>query len=128
MAVGEVVRASDIEERRLRAERVRPGMAQRAEDVIGRQLRRPIGTDMPFVTVDLVAPVVIAKNQAVLMLLEAPGIALTAQGRALDAAAIGEVVQVMNLASRQVVEAEAIGPGRVRVRPGAAPLILAGRR
>ena len=55
-------------------------------------------------------------------------LALTAQGRALDAAAIGEVVQVMNLASRQVVEAEAIGPGRVRVRHGAAPLQFAGRR
>ncbi|BDG73027.1 flagellar basal body P-ring formation chaperone FlgA [Roseomonas fluvialis] len=128
MAVGEVVRASDIEERRLRAERVRPGMAQRAEDVIGRQLRRPIGSAMPFVTVDLVAPVVVAKNQLVLMVLEAPGLALTAQGRALEAAAIGEVVQVMNLASRQVVEAEVVGPARVRVRPGAAPLILAGRR
>jgi len=128
MAVGEVVRATDIEERRLRAERVRPGMAQRAEDVVGRQLRRPIGTDMPFATVDLVAPVVVAKNQLVLMLLEAPGLALTAQGRALEAAAVGDVVQVMNLASRQVVEAEAIGPGRVRVRHGAAPLQIAGRR
>jgi flagella basal body P-ring formation protein FlgA len=128
MAVGEVVRAQDIDERRLRAERVRPGMAQRAEEVIGRQLRRPVGTDMPFATVDLLAPVVVAKNQAVLMLLEAPGLALTAQGRALAAAAMGEVVQVMNLASRQVVEAEAIGPGRVRVRHGAAPLQFAGRR
>ena len=128
MAVGEVVRATDIEERRLRAERVRPGMAQRAEDVVGRQLRRPIGSAMPFVTIDLVAPVVVTKNQVVLMMLDAPGLTLTAQGRALEAAAIGEVVQVMNLASRQVVEAEAIGPGRVRVRHGAAPLQIAGRR
>jgi flagella basal body P-ring formation protein FlgA len=127
MAVGEVVRPRDIEERRQRAERVRPGMAQRAEDVVGRQLRRPIGTDMPFMTVDLVAPVVIAKNQAVLMLLDAPGLALTAQGRALEAAALGEILPVMNLASRQVVEAEAIGPGRVRVRPGAAPIQVARR-
>jgi flagella basal body P-ring formation protein FlgA len=128
LAVGEIVRAQDIEERRLRAERVRPGMAQRAEDVIGRQLRRPVGTDMPFATVDLLAPVVIAKNQPVLMLLDAPGITLTAQGRALEAAARGDVVRVMNLASRQVVEAEAIGPGQVRVRHGAAPLQIAGRR
>ena len=128
MAVGEVVRAADIEERRMRAERVRPGVAQRAEDVVGRQLRRPIGSAMPFVTVDLVAPVVVAKNQLVLMVLEAPGLALTAQGRAMEAAAIGEVVQVMNLASRQVIEAEAIGPGRVRVRPGATPMIVAGAR
>jgi flagella basal body P-ring formation protein FlgA len=128
MAVGEIVRAGDIEERRLRAERVRPGMAQRAEDVIGRQLRRPVGTDMPFATVDLLAPEIIAKNQAVLMLLDAPGMTLTAQGRALEAASRGAMVRVMNLASRQVVEAEAIGPGQVRVRHGAAPLQIAGRR
>jgi flagella basal body P-ring formation protein FlgA len=128
LAVGEVVGPRDIEERRLRAERVRPGTAQRAEEVVGRQLRRPVGTDMPFMTVDLLAPVVIGKNQPVLMVLEAPGLALTAQGRAMEAAALGEMVPVMNLASRQVVEAEAIGPGRVRVRPGAAPIQFAGRR
>jgi flagella basal body P-ring formation protein FlgA len=128
LAVGDIVGPRDIEERRIRAERARPGTAQRAEEVVGRQLRRPIGTDMPFMTVDLLAPVVIGKNQPVLMLLEAPGLALTAQGRAMEAAALGEMVPVMNLASRQVVEAEAIGPGRVRVRPGATPIQVAGRR
>jgi flagella basal body P-ring formation protein FlgA len=127
LAVGEMVRPGDIEERRLRAERVRPGTAQRAEDVVGRQLRRPVGTDMPFMTVDLLAPTVVAKNQLVLMVLEAPGLALTAQGRALEAAALGATVPVMNLASRSVVEAEAIGPGRVRVRPGAVPMQVARR-
>lgn len=127
IAVGEIVRPGDIEERRVRAERVRPGTAQRAEDVIGRQARRPVGSDLPFMLMDLVAPVVVAKNQPVLMLLDAPGLTLTAQGRALDSAAMGEVVPVMNLASRSVVEAEAIGRGRVRVRAGAVPLRVAGR-
>lgn len=127
LAVGEIVRPGDIEERRVRTERVRPGTAQRAEDVIGRQMRRPIGSELPFMLVDLVAPVVVAKNQPVLMLLEAPGLALTAQGRAMEAAAMGERVTVMNLASRSVVEAEAIGPGRVRVLSGAVPLVVARR-
>ena len=77
--------------------------------------------------VDLVAPVVVAKNQPVLMVLEAPGLALTAQGRAMEAAAMGERVTVMNLASRSLVEAQAIGPGRVRVLSGAVPLVVARR-
>lgn len=127
IAVGEILRPGDIAERRIRAERVRPGTAQRAAEVIGRQMRRPIGSDLPFMLVDLVAPVVVAKNQPVLMLLDAPGLALTAQGRAMEPAALGEVVPVMNLASRSVVEAEAIGPGRVRVRAGAVPLRVGGR-
>jgi flagella basal body P-ring formation protein FlgA len=127
MAVGDVLRATDVEERRSRAERVRPGTAQRAEDVVGRQLRRPIGAGLHFMTVDLVAPVVVAKNQPVVMLLEAPGLSLSARGRALEDAGMGEMVRVMNLLSRSVVEAEAIGPGRVRVTPGAVPMLVAGR-
>lgn len=127
LAVGEVIAARDIDERRIRAERVRPGTAQRAADVVGRQLRRPIGSDLPFMLSDLVAPVVVAKNQPVLMVLDAPGLALTARGRALEDAGMGDTVRVMNLLSRSVVEAEAIGPGRVRVTQGAVPVLLAGR-
>ena len=127
LAVGEVVRPGDIEQRRIRAERVRPGTAQRAEEVVGRQMRRPIGTDLPFMLVDLVTAAVVRKNQPVLMVLDAPGLSLTAQGRAMESAGLGERVPVMNLLSRSVVEAEAIGPGRVRVLPGAVPLRVAGR-
>lgn len=127
MAVGDIVGPEDLREIRQRAERVRPGTAQRAEDVVGKQLRRPIGSDLPFMTVDLVAPSVISKNQLVLMVLEGPGISLTAQGRAMEAASLGQMVPVMNLMSRSVVEAEAIGPGRVRVRPGSTPVTVARR-
>lgn len=127
LALGDVVGAADIETRRVRAERVRPGAAQREEEVVGRQLRRPVGSDLPFMLSDLMTPLVIARNEQVVMVLEAPGISLTARGRALDAAARGEMVRVMNLASRSVVEAEVMGPGRVRVQIGAAPMIMAGR-
>lgn len=127
LAVGEVVSPGDLRETRMRTERVRPGTAQRAEDVRGKQLRRPIAAELPFMLVDLTVPSVVGKNQTVLMVLEGPGIALTAQGRALDSAARGERIPVMNLASRTIVEAEAIGPGRVRVTPGAAPLQTARR-
>lgn len=127
LAVGEVVSPGDLREIRMRSERVRPGTAQRAEDVRGRQLRRPIGAELPFMLVDLTAPSVVRKNQMVLMVLEGPGIAMTAQGRAMDSAARGERIAVMNLLSRSVVEAEAIGPGRVRVTPGAVPLQSARR-
>ncbi len=57
-----------------------------------------------------------------LMLLDSPGIALTAQGQALEAGAIGERIRVLNPVSHAVVEAEVIGPDRVRVAPNAMPL------
>ena len=106
---------------RLRAERVRPGTAQSLDQVVGQQLRRPVTADMPFAAADLQAPAMVEKNAPVLLVLEAPGLSLSAQGRALEAAPRGAVVPVMNLASRSVVEGQVIGPGRVRVLAGPTP-------
>jgi len=115
LGIGEVVRASDLRPGRVRVERARAGAAQLPEQVVGQQLKRPLAAGMPFVMGDLGAPVMVAKNTLVTLLLEAPGIALSAQGRALDDAARGGVVPVMNLASRQVVEGVVVAPGQVRI-------------
>jgi flagellar basal body P-ring formation protein FlgA len=125
VGLGEVVGPADARLVRLRAERVQPGTAQRLDQVVGQQLRRPMTAEMPFASVDLAAPAMVEKNALVTMVLEAPGLSLSMQGRALEAAPRGAVVQVMNLASRSVVEGEVIGPGRVRVLMGAAPLAAA---
>lgn len=122
LSVGDVVKPEDVKLVQFRTERVRPGMAQRLEDVVGMQLRRPIGTDLPFMGADLMTPHVITKNETVVMIVEGPGLSLATQGRALEAAPRGGRLNVMNLSSRTVVEAEAIGPGRVQVRLGASPL------
>jgi flagella basal body P-ring formation protein FlgA len=126
LALGDLVGPADARLVRLRAERVRPGMAQSLEQVVGQQLRRPVGSELPFATADLGAPTLVGKNQIVLMVLDVPGLSLTAQGRALAAASRGETVAVVNLASRAVVEAQVIGPGRVRVTSGSVPVTPAG--
>ena len=122
LALGDVVRAEDLRLVRQRAERVRPGVATDPGQVVGKALRRPVAEGLPFALVDLSAPAVIERNATVLMLIDGPGISMTAQGRAMAPAARGETVPVMNLASRTVVEAEAIGPGRVRVSFGSVPV------
>lgn len=122
IGVGEVAQAADVRLIRVRAERVRPGAAERIEQVVGQQLRRPIATELPFMAADLVPPQLVIRNATVTMVLEADGLALTAQGRALDSASRGAIVAVMNLSSRAVVEGEVIGPGRVRVALGTVPV------
>ncbi|TCZ63663.1 flagellar basal body P-ring formation chaperone FlgA [Roseicella aquatilis] len=122
LALGEVVRPGDARVVRMRAERVRTGAAERLEEVVGHQLQRPVGSEMPFQRADLAPPTPVGKNALVTMVVEAPGLALTAQGRALEAGPRGGLVPVMNLASRAVVEGQVTGPGRVRVPMGAAPL------
>jgi len=123
IGIGEVVGPADVRLVRLRAERVRPGTAQSLDQVVGQQLRRPVTADMPFAAADLHAPAMVEKNAPVLLVLEAPGLSLSAQGRALEAAPRGAVVPVMNLASRSVVEGQVIGPGRVRVLAGSTPTL-----
>nr|MCV4208026.1 flagellar basal body P-ring formation chaperone FlgA [Roseomonas sp. SXEYE001] len=122
LALGEIVGPGDLRLARHRAERLRPGLASDPGQVVGKALRRPIAINLPFVLNDLALPSVIEKNATVTMLMEGPGISMTAQGRALGSAARGEVVSVMNLASRSVVEGQAIGPGRVRVAFGSVPV------
>jgi len=115
MAAGEVVRSGDVRLVRVPASRLRPGAAQEAAQVVGQALRRPAAADQPVLLADLAAATAVERGQTVTMLYEAPGIALTAQGRALDAAPRGGSVPVMNLGSRTVVEAVVVAPGRVRV-------------
>jgi flagellar basal body P-ring formation protein FlgA len=65
----------------------------------------------------------------VVMLLDSPGIALSAEGQALDAGAEGDHIRVQNPVSHAVVQAQVMADGRVRVAPGAMPLVpAAGQR
>ncbi|MBP0446250.1 flagellar basal body P-ring formation protein FlgA [Roseomonas sp. SSH11] len=123
LALGDVVGPDDLRPVRMRVERVRPGLASDPGQVVGRALRRPVAEGAGFAVADLALPQVIAKNAMVTLVMEGPGMSMTAQGRAMAAAARGEVVPVMNLASRAVVEGEVIGPGRVRVAFGSSPVV-----
>ena len=105
----------DVRMVRVPASRLRPGAAQDASQVVGQALRRPASADQPLLVSDLAQPVAVERGQTVTMHYEIPGMVLTAQGRAMDAAPRGGSVPVMNLASRVVVEAQVIAPGRVRV-------------
>lgn len=122
LALGEIVGPDDVRLTRMWTERVRPGAAQRLDQVVGQQLRRPMASGAIFMTTDLGSPAMVEKNSLVTMLLEAPGLSLTAQGRALETAPRGGIVPVMNLASRNITEGQVIGPGRVRVALGTLPI------
>lgn len=122
LALGEVLGPQDVRLTRLRAERVRPGQAQQIAQVVGQELRRPMAIEQGFALVDLGPPSIVQKNALVTLQLESPGISLSVQGRALESAARGANVPVMNLSSRNIVEGVAIAPGRVRVAMGTIPM------
>jgi flagella basal body P-ring formation protein FlgA len=121
LALGEVLDPGDVRATRLRAELARGAMAETPDQVVGRQLRRPVGPDQPIQLADVVPPVMVQRHAQVILVLEAPGIALSVPGRALEAAPRGGRVRVVNLMSQSVVEGVVTAPGRVRVAMAAAP-------
>ena len=119
MQAGEVLGAGDVRVIRVPPSRLRPGVADRPDQVVGQALRRPAAADQPLLIADIQQPIAVERGATVTMLFDMPGLTLTAQGRAMESGARGGVVAVMNTSSRVVVEAQVIGPGRVRV--GGAP-------
>jgi flagella basal body P-ring formation protein FlgA len=121
LSAGSTISAADVRVVRLKVDRVRPGSAHRIDEVIGKQIRKSLGQEIAISTADIGTPAAVEKNSMVTMLLETPEIRISVRGRALDAAPLGGVVMVVNSLSEAIVDAEVIGPGLVRVVPGAAP-------
>jgi len=90
-----------------------------ARSVIGKAARRPLRAGTAVSQGDLSAPKVIKKDEMVTVAFAADGIKLVLQGKALSGAAIGEVVDILNPASKKVIQAVASGPDQAVVGPEA---------
>jgi len=121
LPAGTVLREEDLHLAHVRAAMANREVIHQAADAIGLQLRHQISAGQPLAQSDLARPELVRRGADVLMLLDSPGILLTAQGQALEAGAVGERIHVLNPVSRAVIEAEVIGTDRVRVAPGASP-------
>jgi flagella basal body P-ring formation protein FlgA len=67
---------------------------------------------------DVKHPTLVAKGATVTMVFEAPGLSLSASGRALAEGGEGDSITVLNTVSYRQVQATIIGPGTVRVGSG----------
>lgn len=127
LAAGSVLRPQDVRMARLRTSLIHAEIAHDRGEAVGLALRRAVAAGQPLPLADLAPPALVQKGATVLMLLDSSGIALTGQGQALEAGALGEHVRVLNPISRAVLQAEVTGADRVRIRPDSSPLIPAGR-
>ena len=81
------------------------GMAARQRLIVGRPIRRG----------DLEHPKLVKRNSFVTITYTVPGMVLKAKGKALDDAAKGQSVRIVNLQSNRTIEAEVTGTGTVSV-------------
>ena len=127
LPAGSVLRPEDVHVARVHTSLIHGEVVHRIADAVGMQTKRQIGGGAPLGEAELMRPSMVQKGATVLMMLDSPGIVLTAQGQAMEAGAIGERIRILNPVSHAVIEAEVTGPGRVRVAPSAMPLKVSAR-
>jgi flagella basal body P-ring formation protein FlgA len=127
LLAGSIVQPSDVRMARVRTSLLRGDVMHSPSDAVGMQTKRVIAPGQPLFINELMRPSMVVKGATVLMVLDSPGIALTAQGQAIESGAIGERIRVLNPSSRAAVEAEVTGPDRVRVAPSAVPMTVSTR-
>jgi flagellar basal body P-ring formation protein FlgA len=122
IAMGEVIDARDIDMVQMRLDRVGRTVVLSRDSLIGLAARRMLNPGQPIQAGDVQRPVMVPKGGAVTMLVEAPGIYLSATGKALDNGGEGDAILVMNTQTNRTVQAVVVAPNQVRVLSGAARL------
>lgn len=92
-----------------------PGAVSRLDDVIGQEARVTLYPGRPIAQGDIGAPAVIDRNQIVTMIYDIGGLRITAEGRALDRAGLGDQVRIINTDSRLTVVGKVKANGTVEV-------------
>lgn len=117
---GEIIHKDDIDWVSLRSDRVNRNTLTDANRLIGQEVRRGTNAGQAVRSSDLRAPLIVSKGSLVTMTLQTPKMQLTSKGRAMDDASMGDVVRIMNIQSKTVVEATVVGANTVQVMPAAA--------
>jgi len=113
---GELIKAQDITMSWMRTELTPAGAIASTQDLIGKTPRRPLRAGQPFRPLDVETPIVVHRNDFVLIVLERPGLYLTAQGKALEDGGVGNLIKVMNVQSNRSIDAVVESDGQVSVR------------
>lgn len=80
-----------------------PGAVSDTAAAIGLEARVAIYAGRPVRLADLGPPTLVQRNQVVVLVYLAGGLAISTEGRALARGSVGEVIRVINLASRTTV-------------------------
>ena len=129
IARGDVIGEGDLTYATVDGSALMSGVPTRMDEIKGMQARRVLGAGQPFRGDHVRRPIVIIKGQTVTMQFAAPGVELTAMGRAMSEGGVGDTVTVQNPASYRMIAATVTGPGTVRANGGpiASPTTLARR-
>jgi flagella basal body P-ring formation protein FlgA len=124
---GEVLGETDLTYADVAGSGLASSTVTKFETLTGMQTRRALRAGESLRPDDVRRPVVVTKGQTVTMTFTAPGVELSAMGRAMGEGGLGDTVTVQNPVSFRMVMATITGPGTVRA-DAAMPLVTARRK
>jgi len=114
IARGDVIADSDLTFGSFTGPALMSGTVTNIDALKGMEARRMLRAGQAVSATDVRHPVLVTRGQTITMTFEAPGVNLTAMGRALGEGGIGDSVTVQNPASFRMITAIVTGPGTVR--------------
>jgi flagella basal body P-ring formation protein FlgA len=121
IARGETIGESDLSYGTIPANTVFTGIVTAIDQLKGMEARRMLRANEVVRTDDVRHPIVVQKGAIVTMTFEAPGVALTASGRAMSEGGVGDTITVQNPASFRMISGIVTGPGAVKTTIAAPP-------
>ncbi len=115
IARGTVIADGDLTIKSVPTLRLNDGVIREPSDAVGRETKRALRAGEVLRASDLKRPTLVAKGSAVTMTFEAPGMSLSAVGRAMAEGGEGDTIAVLNPTSYRQVMAIVTAPGTVRV-------------
>ena len=113
IAAGIALKATDLKfVRRPKAE-FAANIVTEATQAVGLAARQPLRPGQVLRQTDLTKPEVVTRNETVTITYEVPGITLSMRGKAMEAGAQGEIINVLNIHSKRTIQATVAGPGHV---------------
>ncbi|MBU6471779.1 MAG: flagellar basal body P-ring formation protein FlgA, partial [Alphaproteobacteria bacterium] len=113
IARGDVIAASDLSYESVAPIRASGGVATQLDQLAGKQARLFLRAGEPVLVNNVRAPILVTKGSTVTVTFNAPGISLTAIGKAMSEGGMGETVTVLNPVSYRQISATVTGPGTV---------------
>ncbi|HKQ10679.1 MAG TPA: flagellar basal body P-ring formation chaperone FlgA [Rhizomicrobium sp.] len=114
IARGETIGEGDLTFSTVDGSALMSGVPTRIDEVKGMQTRRMLTAGQPFRAEDVRRPIVITKGQTITMQFLAPGVELTAMGRAMSEGGVGDTVTIQNPISYRMISGTVVAPGTVR--------------
>ena len=117
LEAGEIVQPEDLSWTKVAA--APAGAPRDADALIGKAAKRPLRSGAAASTRDVTNPLVVKRDDMVEVVFAMDGVNLSLQAKAMEAAAVGDTISLMNLSSKKVIQAVVAAPGKAVVGPEA---------